>query len=319
MQSLYPQIEPFNYFELPVDGGHVLYVEECGNPDGIPMLYVHGGPGGGCDENCRRFFDPRTYRIVLFDQRGCGRSRPYAGTDANTTWHLVNDMETIRRELGIERWALFGGSWGSTLSLAYAQQHPEAVTALVLRGIFLSRQEDFDWFYYRGAPQVHPEHYQDFMAPVPESQRDALIRAYHQLLNDPDASVRERAAQSWTRWELRASRMRPDEEDILEASAPEKAVPMARLEAHYFINRCFLESAQLLHGVGRIRHLSGMIVQGRYDMVCPPEAAWTLHEAWPEAEFEWVPEAGHSAMEPGIASALVSATDRLGQRLGGET
>lgn len=317
MQALYPEIEPFNHFELPVDGGHVLYVEECGNPEGIPVLYVHGGPGGGCDETCRRFFDPESYRIVLFDQRGCGRSRPFAETDENTTWHLVDDMETIREKLGFERWALFGGSWGSTLSLAYAQKHPERVTALVLRGIFLSREEDFDWFYYHGAPQIYPEHYPDFVAPVPESQRDAVIHAYHQLLNDSDPAVRERAAQSWARWELRASNMRPDEENILKFSKPEKAVPMARLEVHYFINRCFLEPGQLLRDVGRIRHLPGVIVQGRYDMVCPPEAAWALHESWPEAEFEWIPDAGHSAMEPGITAALVAATDRLRERLGG--
>ncbi|MBW3568444.1 MAG: prolyl aminopeptidase, partial [Proteobacteria bacterium] len=305
MDSLYPEIEPFRQFALDVGDGHRIHVEQCGNPDGVPILFVHGGPGGGCDPRARRFFDPKHYHIVLFDQRGCGRSTPFAEIRVNTTWHLVADMEAIRERLGIDRWALFGGSWGSTLSLAYAEAHPERVTALVLRGIFLSREEDMQWFYFQGAPQVYPEYYREFLAPVPEAGRSDLVAAYRILLEDDDAAVRERAAQAWTRWELRASNLVPDEEALRMYSEPRKAVPMARLEVHYFANDCFLEPGQLLRDIGRIRHLPGFIVQGRYDLVCPPEAAWALHEAWPEAAFEWVPRAGHSAFEPGIIEALV--------------
>ncbi|HEX7047270.1 MAG TPA: prolyl aminopeptidase [Gammaproteobacteria bacterium] len=311
MQQLYPEIEPYRHFLLPVGDGHTLYVEECGNPDGVPVLFVHGGPGGGSDERSRRFFDPDFYRIVLFDQRGCGRSTPFAATRANTTWHLVDDMEAIREKLGIERWALFGGSWGSTLSLAYAEKHPGRVSALVLRGIFLARETEFDWFYKHGAPDIYPEHYADFLAPVPASKRDDLINAYAAMLDHPDSAVREAAAKAWTIWEMRASTLIPDEDAISKFSEPEKAVPLARLEVHYFVNDCFLEPDQLLRDIERIRHLPGAIVQGRYDMVCPPEAAWTLHQAWPEAEFEWVADAGHSAKEPGITAALVRAMDRL--------
>lgn len=316
MRELYPEIEPYRQFDLPVGDGHTIHVEECGNPDGVPVLFVHGGPGGGSDARSRRFFDPDFWRIVLFDQRGCGRSTPFAETAANTTWHLVADMEAIRSKLGIERWALFGGSWGSTLALAYAEKHPERVTGLVLRGIFLARESEFDWFYYHGAPQIYPEHYPDFLAPVPASKRDDLIGAYEAMLHHPDGEVRERAAKAWSLWEARASMLVPDEEMIRKFSEPEKAVPIARLEVHYFINRCFLEHDQLLRDIGRIRHLPGSIVQGRYDMVCPPEAAWALHKAWPEAEFEWVADAGHSAIEPGITAALVRATDRLRDVLG---
>ena len=311
MRDFYPEIEPYRQFTLDVGDGHTLYVEESGNPGGRPILFVHGGPGGGADARSRRFFDPDFYRIVVFDQRGCGRSKPFAETQANTTWHLVADMEKIRESLGIERWALFGGSWGSTLSLAYAEKHPERVTGLVLRGIFLGRETDFDWFYYHGAPEIYPEHYRDFLEPVPPEKRDALIPAYQALLDSPDEAVRERAALSWTRWELRASSLLPDEDMIRAYSEPEKAVPMARLEVHYFVNDCFLEPGQLLRDIGRIRQLPGYIVQGRYDMVCPPEGAWALHEAWPEAAFEWVADAGHSALEPGILAALVRATDSL--------
>ncbi|HEX7029568.1 MAG TPA: prolyl aminopeptidase [Gammaproteobacteria bacterium] len=311
MQQLYPEIEPYRHFSLDVGDGHTLYVEECGNPGGVPVLFVHGGPGGGADARSRRFFDPDFYRIILFDQRGCGRSTPFAEIRANTTWHLVGDMETIRTTLEIERWALFGGSWGSTLSLAYAEKHPERVTALVLRGIFLAREAEFDWFYTHGAPQIYPEHYADFLAPVPASKRGDLIRAYEAMLEHPDAAVRERAAQAWTAWEMRASTLIPDEDAIRKYSEPEKAVPLAKLEVHYFVNGCFLEPDQLLRDIGRIRHLPGAIVQGRYDMVCPPEAAWALHQAWPEAGFEWVADAGHSAQEPGITAALVRAMDAL--------
>lgn len=311
MNGLYPPLEPFRQFELNVGDGHRIHVEECGNPDGVPILFVHGGPGGGIDANSRRFFDPAFYHIVLFDQRGSGRSTPFASTDANTTWHLVADMEKIREHLGIERWALFGGSWGSTLSLAYAESHPERVTALVLRGIFLCREVDLDWFYYQGAPQIYPEHYPDFLAPVPLDERHDLVAAYRKLLDDPDPAIRERAAHAWTLWELRASKLEPDEAYLREHSQPEFTVPIAQLEVHYFQNNCFLEPDQLLRDVARIAHLPGAIIHGRYDLECPPDAAWALHQAWPKADFEWVERAGHSASEPGIALALVRATDRL--------
>ncbi len=314
--QLYPEIEPYRHFMLPVGEGHTIYVEECGNPDGVPVLFVHGGPGGGSDARSRRFFDPAFWRIVLFDQRGCGRSTPFAETGANTTWHLVDDMEAIRETLDIERWALFGGSWGSTLSLAYAEKHPARVTALVLRGIFLAREAEFDWFYYHGAPQIYPEHYPDFLAPVPVAERENLVNAYAAMLDHPDPEVRNRAAHAWTIWETRASTLRPDEDAIRRFSEPDRAAALARLEVHYFINRCFLEPDQLLRDIHRIRHLPGAIIQGRYDMVCPPEAAWALHLAWPEAAFEWVADAGHSATEPGITAALLRAVDRLKALLG---
>lgn len=309
--ALYPEISPYKQFFLDVDHGHRLYVEECGNPEGVPILFVHGGPGGGCNARSRQFFDPAFYRIVLFDQRGCGRSTPFASIEANTTWDLVADMERIRETLGIARWALFGGSWGSTLSLAYAEKHPDRVTGLVLRGIFLVREEDMDWFYYQGAPQLYPEFYPRFLEPVPPEKRNDLVTAYAELLNSPDEATRLDAAQRWAEWEIRASNLVPDEAALQEEAKPENALPLARLEAHYFINNCFLEPNQLLRDIDRIRHLPGSIVQGRYDMVCPPEAAWNLHQAWPEAQFEWVPTAGHSAFEPGTIAALVQATDRL--------
>lgn len=311
MKGLYPPLEPFRHFELDVSDGHRIHVEQCGNPQGVPILFVHGGPGGGIDVNSRRFFDPAFYHIILFDQRGSGRSRPFASTDANTTWHLVADMEIIREHLGIECWALFGGSWGSTLSLAYAQKHPERVTALILRGVFLCREADLDWFYYQGAPQIYPEHYPDFLAPVPVDERHDLVGAYRKLLDDPDPAVREHAAHAWTLWELRASKLEPDAAYLRENSQPEHAVPIAQLEVHYFRNNCFLEHNQLLRDIHRIAHLPGAIIHGRYDLECPPDAAWALHKAWPKAEFEWVERAGHSASEPGISEALVRATDRL--------
>jgi len=313
--GLFPAIEPHRHLELPVDSQHVLYVEECGNPAGQPILFVHGGPGGGCDEKCRRFFDPEKWRIILFDQRGCGRSKPFAEIRANTTPDLVSDIELIREHLDIDRWALFGGSWGSTLSLIYAEAFPDRITGMVMSGIFLARPADFDWVYYSGAPQVFPDHYADFLKPVPADQLGNLLQAYHDLLNDSDPKVRDRASKSWTAWEARCSTLLPDDEILKRFDKTETAVPMARLETHYFVHDCFLGPNQILNEIGRIRDLPAHIVQGRYDMVCPPSAAWALHAAWPGADFHWVQNAGHSAFEPGIAGGLIAATDALFQRV----
>ncbi len=317
MRTLYPEIQPFNHFELPVESPHVLYVEECGNPEGQPILFVHGGPGGGCDDKSRRFFDPKAWRIVLFDQRGCGRSRPFAETASNTTGDLVGDIERIREHLGIKQWALFGGSWGSTLSLVYAQAHPDRVSGLILRGIFLARPTDLDWFYYTAAPQAFAEHYADFLAPVAPGRERDLVNAYHELLNDDDAEVRGNAAKAWSTWEARCSTLRPDESLLQHFGDDKMAVPMARLETHYFVNRCFLDENQILENMRSITHLPAHIVQGRYDMVCPPGAAFELHSAWPGSRLRWVDDAGHAATEPGITSALVEASDALAACLEG--
>ncbi|NTX00334.1 MULTISPECIES: prolyl aminopeptidase [Myxococcus] len=314
-RMLYPPLEPYRMGRLRVSSLHELYFEECGNPKGKPVVFVHGGPGGGTDAKQRRFFDPTAYRIVLFDQRGCGRSTPHASLEENTTWDLVADMERLREHLGIERWQLFGGSWGSTLSLAYAQTHPERVTELVLRGIFLLRKQELDWFYQRGASALFPDAWEHYLAPIPlEEQRD-LLGAYHRRLTSADAATRQEAARAWSVWEARTSYLHPNLELVARNSADDFALAFARIECHYFFNRGFLRSdTQLLDDVPRIRHLPAVIVQGRYDVVCPPESAWALHQAWPEAELVIVPDAGHSANEPGTTSALVEATDRFRPR-----
>ncbi|HYH99519.1 prolyl aminopeptidase, partial [Hyalangium sp.] len=283
-----------------------------GNPKGKPVIFVHGGPGGGTDAKQRRFFDPAAYRIVLFDQRGCGRSTPHASVEENSTWHLVEDMEALRRHLGIERWMVFGGSWGSTLSLAYAQKHPERVTELVLRGIFLLRQQEVHWFYQHGAHMFFPDAWEDFVAPIPPEERGDLLHAYHRRLMGSDARVRQEAARAWSVWEARTSYLLPSADAVTHFSEDAFSLAFARIECHYFVNRSFFRSdAQLLEDVPRIRHIPGVIVQGRYDMPCPMESAWALHRAWPEAELKIIPDAGHSAYEPGTTSALVEATDKF--------
>ncbi|MCP3164712.1 prolyl aminopeptidase [Myxococcus qinghaiensis] len=314
-RTLYPPLEPYRMGRLRVSMLHELYFEECGNPKGKPVVFVHGGPGGGTDAKQRRFFDPAAYRIILFDQRGCGRSTPHASLEENTTWDLVADMERLREHLGIERWQLFGGSWGSTLSLAYAQTHPERVTELVLRGIFLLRKQELDWFYQRGASALFPDAWEHYLAPIPPAERHDLLGAYHRRLTSADASTRHEAARAWSVWEARTSYLHPNPELVARNSADGFALAFARIECHYFMNRGFLRSdTQLLDDVPRIRHLPAVIVQGRYDVVCPPESAWALHQAWPEAELVIVPDAGHSANEPGTTSALVEATDRFRPR-----
>src|SRR5688572_24532732 len=313
----YPLIEPFESGYLGVGDGHELYYEQCGNPNGKPALFVHGGPGAGGDVNARRFFDPAGYRIVVFDQRGAGRSRPHASLEANTTWHLVADIERLRRHLKIDRWLVFGGSWGSTLSLAYAQTHPAAVSELVLRGIFLLRRIEIDWFYQFGASMLFPEQWQQYLAAIPSEERHGLLRAFHRRLSSDDAGVRLAAARAWSIWEGATSSLWPNPQREAQFGTEEFALALARIEAHYFVNRGFFTSeTQLLDGVDKIRAIPAVIVQGRYDVVCPIASAWDLHERWPEAELRVVVDAGHSAYEPGITAELVAATDRFLARRG---
>jgi proline iminopeptidase len=310
LRTLYPPLEPYRRGRLKVSDLHDLYYEESGNPHGKPVVFVHGGPGAGANEKSRRFFDPKRYRIVVFDQRGCGRSRPHASLIENTTWHLVADMEKLRERLGIERWQVFGGSWGSTLALAYAETHPERVTELVLRGIFLLRRWEIDWFYQSGASCLFPDRWRQYLAPIPPEERGDLLQAYYRRLTGPDPKVAQRAARAWSLWEASTSNLRISEENIHSWSGAKFALAIARIECHYFVNRGFFYAEdQLLRDAGRLRRIPGVIVQGRYDVVCPMASAWDLHEAWPEAHFAIVADAGHSALEPGITHELVSATD----------
>lgn len=313
MQSLYPEIKPYARHALAVQEPHILYVDESGSADGLPVLFVHGGPGAGCDALSRRFFDPALYRIVTFDQRGCGRSTPHACLEHNDTWALVEDMEHIRQQLGIERWVLFGGSWGSTLSLAYAQRHPERVQALILRGIFLCRPEDFRWFYQEGASRLFPDYWQDYLAVIPPAERGDLMQAYYKRLTGSDEIAQMQAAKAWSCWEGRTASLRPNPQ--LVERFHERALSIARIECHYFVNQAFLEPDQLLRDMPRIAHLPGIIVHGRYDAVCPLDNAWALHQAWPGSELQIIRDAGHAASEPGIADALVRAADSLARRL----
>lgn len=313
--ELYPPIEPYATHRVAVDDVHRLYLEECGNPEGIPAVFLHGGPGAGCEPGHRCFFDPARYRIILFDQRGSGRSTPHAELAENTTWHLVADMEQIRRQLGIDRWLVFGGSWGSTLALAYAQTHPERVSALVVRGIFLCRDQEIHWFYQEGASWAFPDLWQDFLAPIPESERGDLLHAYHRRLTGNDEIARMAAAKAWSLWEGRTITLLPNPDVQALFAEPHLALSLARIECHYFVNHAFLEPEQLLRDAHRLAGIPGVIVQGRYDLICPVRSAWELHKAWPEAELKIIPDAGHAAFEPGIRAALVEATDRFAREL----
>ncbi|MGH8195934.1 MAG: prolyl aminopeptidase [Woeseiaceae bacterium] len=310
-RTLYPPIEPWRTGTLEVGDGHVLYFEESGNKAGKPVVFLHGGPGGGCSAKMRQFFNPESYRIVLFDQRGSGKSRPHASLEANTTWDLVNDIERLRRHLGIDRWQVFGGSWGSTLALAYAETHPDSVTELVLRGIFLLRQKENAWFYQQGASEIFPDHWQGFLEPIPENERHDLLHAYHKRLTSDDPDVRLRAAKAWSIWEGSTSTLLPSAEVTKTFESDDMALAMARIECHYFVNDGFMEEDRLLKNIDRIRHIPGVIVQGRYDVVCPVVSAFELANAWPEAELCIVPDAGHAAFEPGNIHELVSATNRF--------
>jgi len=308
---LYPPIDPFDQRLLDVGDGHRIYVEQCGRPDGLPVVVLHGGPGGGCSPAMRRYFDPAIYRIVLFDQRGCGRSRPHASVEANTTWHLVADIERIRTTLGIGRWAVFGGSWGATLALIYAQEHPDRVRALILRGVFLMTQGELDWFYGGGAGQFWPDLWERFVALIPEDERGDLIAAYHRRLFSGDLAVETRHARAWAAWENALASI--DNDGPMGDSPAEYARAFARLENHYFQHGGFLRpDQQILSRMDRIAQIPGVIVQGRYDMICPPAGAYRLAALWPRARLQMIPRAGHALSEPGISAELVLAMDQLG-------
>ncbi len=314
LRLLYPAIEPYDRGMLAVSSLHTLYYEQSGNPRGKPVVFVHGGPGGGTNAKCRRFFDPAAYRIVLFDQRGCGRSTPHAELTDNTTWDLVADMERLREHLAIERWQVFGGSWGSTLALAYAQSHPERVSELVLRGIFMLRRSELEWFYQKGCDTLYPDAWETYLSAIPEVERGDLMSAYYRRLTHPDHAVRMAAARAWSIWEGATSFLLQDAAYIASSGQDAFALAMARIECHYFVHGGFFEhDDQLLRHVDRIRRIPAVIVQGRYDVVCPMRSAWDLHRAWPEADLRIVQDAGHSAFEPGNTHELLEATDRFRQ------
>lgn len=317
MHKLFPPIKANRSMMLAVESPHEIYVEESGNLKGLPVLFVHGGPGAGCEEKHRSYFDPNLYRIVLFDQRGAGRSRPHATLERNTTLDLVADMERIRIELGIDKWVLFGGSWGSTLSLVYAETHPDRVLGMVLRGIFLCRPQEIHWFYQEGANRLFPDYWQDFIHPIPETERHDLLHAHYRRLIGDDEVARMRSAEAWSIWEGRTATLTPNKAVVDFFSDPHVALSLARIEAHYFVNHIFLQPNQLLHNAGILKDIPGVIVHGRYDVVCPIENAWELQRAWPGSRLDIIPDAGHSASEPGIVHALISATMEMHHRLTG--
>ena len=310
---LFPPVDPFDQRMLDVGDGHHIYVEQCGNPDGAPVIVLHGGPGGGCSPAMRRYFDPELWRIILFDQRGCGRSRPHASVRANTTWHLVADIERIRHTLGIDRWAVFGGSWGATLGLIYAQAHPGHVAYLALRGVFLSMQRELDWFYGGGAGQFWPDKWGRFVAMIPEEERGDLIAAYNRRLFSGDLMVETRYARAWAAWENALASM---ESDGGGGEGPaDYARAFARLENHYFVNKGFLEvDGQILRDLHRIAQIPGTIVQGRYDMICPPLSAFRLVSGWPSGRLHMIKAAGHALSEPGISQELVRVMGQVGEK-----
>jgi proline iminopeptidase len=314
MRELYPSIEPFNTGRLPVSPVHTIYYEQCGNPEGRPVVFLHGGPGGGLIPDYRRYFDPAAYRIVLFDQRGSGQSTPHASLEENTTWALVEDIEKLREHLGVEDWHVFGGSWGSTLALAYAETHPTRVRSLTLRGIFLCRPQEIRWFYQeeQGASWLFPDVWEEYRNVIPIEERGDFVSAYYRRLTSEDEAVRLEAARAWSVWEGSTSKLLFDYAMIEKFADPQFALAFARIECHYFMNNAFFSTDNyLIENVGKIRHIPAVIVQGRYDVVCPIKSAWELHRAWPEADYRVVPDAGHSATEPGIVHELISATDRF--------
>ncbi len=312
MRELYPPIEPYRQGTLQVSDLHTLHFEESGNPQGKPVVVLHGGPGGGCQPFYRQYFHPSRWRIVMFDQRGCGQSTPHAELRQNTTWDLVSDIEKLREHLGIQQWAVFGGSWGSTLSLAYSQTHPSRCSALILRGIFMLRQQELRWFYQEGTSYIFPEAWEEYLKPIPPDERSDMISAYHKRLTGPEPEIRLEAARAWSIWEASTSRLLPDSQLVQKFGETEFAEAFARIESHYFVNKGFFAPEnQLLLNADRIRHIPGFIVHGRYDVVCPVKNAWELHQVWPEAEFTVIPDAGHSMSEPGIRSALIEATDKF--------
>jgi proline iminopeptidase len=313
MRELYPLREAYQEGRLQVTELHTVYFEESGNPQGKPIVVLHGGPGGGCPSYYRQYFNPEKWRLIMFDQRGCGKSIPHAELRENTTWDLVSDIEKIREHLGIDKWAVFGGSWGSTLSLAYSETHPERCTGLILRGIFMLRQKELHWFYQEGASNIFPDAWEEYLKPIPPEERDNLLNAYYKRLTSEDKRVRLEAAKAWSIWEASTSKLFLDKSLMNSFGESAFADAFARIECHYFVNKGFFEREdQLLLNVDKIRHIPAIIVQGRYDVVCPMVSAWELHKVWSEAEFIVVPDAGHSMSEPGIQTALIDATDKFG-------
>lgn len=311
-RTFYPSIEPYQSGYLSVEGGHTIYWEECGNPNGKPILFLHGGPGFGCSTYHRTFFNPDVYRIILFDQRGTGKSLPFSGLENNTVWDLVNDIEKLRAYLGVENWVVFGGSWGSTLGLTYAIKHPEPVKGLILRGIFLCRPQEIQWYYQNGAHNIYPDQWEKYVAPIPVSERNDFVKAFYKRLTSEDEQERKSAALAWSGWEGSTSKLYFDPALYAALSEDKLADSVARIECHYFIHNCFFETDNwILENIDSIRHIPCMIVQGRYDVPCPIKSAWDLHRAWPEAELEIIPDAGHAATEPGILDALIRAADRF--------
>ena len=308
--ALFPPIDPYETGFLEADG-HRVYWEKCGNPAGVPAVFLHGGPGGGCSTEVRRLFDPARYNVLLFDQRGCGRSRPHASLEHNTTWHLVADIERLRALMGVERWLVFGGSWGSTLALAYAQTHPARVSGLILRGIFTLRRAELLWFYQEGASWLFPDKWEGFLAPIPVEERGDLMTAYHKRLTGPDRAVQIAAARAWSLWEHETITLLHNPTYAAQASDDAYALAFARIENHYFANAGFFDEGQLIRDAHKLRGIPGVIVQGRYDACTPAQTAWDLHRAWPEADFHMIPDAGHAWSEPGIRSALLAALDRF--------
>jgi len=312
MKTLYPEIEPFDSGTLKVSDLHTIYYERVGNPEGIPVVFLHGGPGGGLIPIYRQFFDPEAFHVVLFDQRGCGRSTPHAELRENTTWDLISDIETLRKKFDIDKWYVFGGSWGSTLSLAYAITHPDRPLGLILRGIFLTRKKELLWFYQYGASEIFPDYWERYRDEIPEEERGDFISAYYKRLTSDEPKIRLSAARAWSVWEGATSKLFPDKNLMKHWENEHEALQLARIECHYFVNNCFFPTENyILENINKIRHIPTVIVQGRYDIVCPMVSAWELHKAFPEAEFIVIPDAGHSITEPGITSALVDAMDRI--------
>jgi proline iminopeptidase len=315
MIDLHPPLKPYVTHHLRVDDLHTLYVEESGNPCGLPVVFLHGGPGAGCAPYHRQYFDPKVYRIVLFDQRGCGKSTPHASLENNTTWDLVADIEFIRQHLHIEQWVVFGGSWGSTLALLYAEAHPASVSGLVLRGIFLAREKDVQWFYQQGTNKLFPDYWEKFIEPIPEGERDDMLGAYYRQLTGENEVQKLRAAKAWSIWEGMTATLQTDESVVRSFSASHTALSVARIECHYFINNSWLRPNQIIADIEKIRHIPAYIVQGRYDVICPVEQAWELTRAWPEADLDIVADAGHAVVEPGITRSLLKATAAIAETI----
>jgi len=315
MNNIFNSIQPYVTHHLQVDDLHALYIEECGNPAGLPVVFLHGGPGAGCSPLHRRYFDPDKYRIILFDQRGCGKSTPHACLENNTSQHLVADIESIRKHLKITQWVVFGGSWGSTLGLLYAQTHPQSVSGLILRGIFLARDKDVQWFYQQGTSRLFPDYWEKFIEPIPEKERDDMVTAFYRQLTGNNEIQQLRAAKAWSIWEGMTATLQTDNAVIDSFSNSHAALSIARIECHYFINHCWFEPNQLISNIDTIRHIPAYIVHGRYDVICPVEQAWALSKAWPEAELSIIGDAGHAIVEPGITDALLRASREMEEKL----